>query len=1397
MSRKNSQKRYANTQRENKLSAKKQAKFFALQKNITIFAMLVLLVVGLVSTTFASIITDTTSDEGSLVVDVQNVAISQGSKADIAQTSANVDVAQTSATVTYTAGEYIYLKNFVPSGWGSTTWILSNSYAYAYMWGGTAGTHSYLFELYSGTAGASGAIYRAKVTTGGTYTNVIFTRNSATGGAFSNLWNQTGDLTLSSSKYNCWTGFTASSTSYTGSHYAVAPASVSLTMDGARSGSGTSSSPYVVYVGDTYTLTVSATKSDPGMEGYGLSIGTSSSKEYSGTDSSYTETYTSTSTGTDSYIGYAWNYEYSTSYYSSYINTSALYVKVEDPTYSYKITAGTGGTVSPSSGTVNYSAGGLTITATPSTGYTFYQWQSITNATVASATSASTTFTPTATGATAKAIFRPDAPSALTLAGSNVASGSSGTGTQANPYIVYTDGGFTLTATATVPTGAVAHYSTSASGTYSTTNTFSPTTTTTATTLSYTVYSKSYANSIYSSSNNSATAYYMVFTHLDGANTGFTLSSNDITDIETITLSNAYVNGVDDAEKDYITQTYQISTDNSTFTDITGSTWTPNAVGTYYFRVKTTNTMTTETVYSTSQVVTVTQSTVYYDITVTNDGTVDGTVTLSSNGTEITDGKLLSNSPLTITITRPNSNYYFEYLEYDTLGVELGTNNDIIEYTIYENVKANVDIHYKLSLKPTATVKMPTNAQAITFNYYVDGVSTDVTAAGTYYVDYASTIKYTVAPMQGYYVSAFTGVTLASGSNWSSTSSVGTKANVTANISSVTAIITANKTITVNVNDTSATQDGAILKVDGTTYNFAEAVPLNYGVASTVVITPPNGYYAQVTTTSGVSVAPTISTDGKATFSVTLKGTSSVYSVKFVENPKIYMEQPQYGSIYINDATGRYYFNGDSVGYGTLLTVNVKVDNQSCTLKNVYINGSSIGTTDPSTFNINVDSTATADISIIGGYDNFESTLTFGYRRIFFTDARSWGDDVLAHVSSTAGDTDFSTNNFGMTYHYTNSYNQKVYYCDIPYDKKYVTFFDYSAQSNYSASAEIGNTSNAYYLSDGSTPFVVNTWIHYYSDFVATDRVDTIQQATTYKNQSVTFEYSCDYGDKILSAEVIDGNACTFDFDSGKLIITPTENTKDCSLVKATSAITGTTKYYLIRVDNFEITEFSGIRKIYNSAILNNIQLQTLLNGGVLNYLAEYFVSDTNGSDTYTSLGSTSDFAFSDTLQGYLNNFTLNYAANTMSGIKYYKVTAKDGNGKTASAIQKTLFGTNTHTGERCLYLYNNTNVDVSKYDLRLCFYDTRGNIIWTTMQSVGDTGYYRATIPTGYTNKFNIYLAKKDTFTTSVDDMSLAEYCAYGITNVPVPVTTTDNIVYSVTSINSEGITGEFVNFN
>ena len=811
---------------------------------LTVFMLLALLIIGLVSTTFASFVADnSTPDDGSLVARVQT-AVANRSKEDVADTKADVDFAQTGATRTMVAGEYIYIENFKPSGWGDP-WVTSDGKAYLYIWNSGSDGTWYPFELYSGSAGAEGAIYRAKVTVAGTYSHFISTRGSSsyTGGWYGStgFWNQTGDLELSSSS-NCYYGFTAGGTSRNAKVYAVPPSSVTASVTNAVSGSGTNADPYIVRPGASFSIKLTATKTDPGMEGFGWNINSSSSKASSGTSTTYTKAYTaSTTEGTSTYTGYAWCYEGSTANYSSSYKTSnTIYVKVEAEKYTYTVTTGTGGKVSTTGGTV-VAGNGVSITATPNTGYTFAEWTGLSKATLSSTTSATTTLTPTASGATVKANFRPNTPSALTLTGSNVASGTTGDGTQSNPFIVFENSGFTLTAKATVVSGATAYYnSTNNSTNAKVSGQFTPPDTTKGEIVSYAVYAWAKAGTYYSTNSKSATAHYMVFSHLNGTNTGFSVSSDSITDADTLTLSDAYVNGVADAEKAYITQTYQVSTNNSTFSDIGGTTWTPNSTGTYYFRVKTTNTKTGETVYSSSQSVTVIQSTVYYDIIVTNEGSVAGTVKLYADGVEITDGRILSNSELSVSITRPNNTYYIDYLEVDTLTEQdcMDVNGEIIKYVAYDHVKGNVAIAYKIEQKPRVTVVKPDEASAISFKYLSDTETATATAAGEYYVDYNSDIQYSVTPNTGFYVSDMTGVEIG---EITSSTVIGNKSGVKADIAEVNAKLTENNTVKVSVDTTSDVTEGGSMTIDSTAVSFGTTKALNYGANTEVVITPPEG----------------------------------------------------------------------------------------------------------------------------------------------------------------------------------------------------------------------------------------------------------------------------------------------------------------------------------------------------------------------------------------------------------------------------------------------------------------------------------------------------------------------------------------------------------------------------
>lgn len=326
---------------------------------------------------------------------------------ELDETAADVELAETGASQTFVSGEYVYFKNFTISGW-SDAWIVSGVKAWFYVWGGSTGSHSYAFELYSGTANTNGAIYRAKINTADTYTNFIITRcNSSSTSAFDSVYNQTGDCSFSSSKYNCYTSISVSGTGYTGSHYAVAPSGVTAVVTNAQSGSGTSSDPYLVAPGASFTVKLTGTKSDPGMEGFGWNINSTSSKAGTGTSTTWSKSYTASTTAntTTTYTGYAWNYEYSTSYYSSSYKTSnTVYVKTIQNTHTLTVnqSGGTGtvkidGTTATSADITDGETASVSVT--PPTGYKI---ASISGAGI-SATDKTGTYTATTSAITADA----------------------------------------------------------------------------------------------------------------------------------------------------------------------------------------------------------------------------------------------------------------------------------------------------------------------------------------------------------------------------------------------------------------------------------------------------------------------------------------------------------------------------------------------------------------------------------------------------------------------------------------------------------------------------------------------------------------------------------------------------------------------------------------------------------------------------------------------------------------------------------------------------------------------------------------------------------------------------------------------------------------------------------
>ncbi len=230
---------------------------------------------------------------------------------------------------TFVANEYFYLYNATGyvdqngTSMGSNAWILSTGCGWLYVWNGS-GSHSYKFELISGTAGSSTAVYGAKVTNAGTYDNFIITRNSSSStGPWDNKWNQSGDLSFSGTKN--YIKKTTAATTVTLDYYARTPSSCTILLGGSHSGSGTSADPYIVEPGESLTFTISATHADPGMTGVRASVNTKASKENYASGSSVTvsKTASASSSADETWVGYAWAYKSSTSYTSSSYATSS------------------------------------------------------------------------------------------------------------------------------------------------------------------------------------------------------------------------------------------------------------------------------------------------------------------------------------------------------------------------------------------------------------------------------------------------------------------------------------------------------------------------------------------------------------------------------------------------------------------------------------------------------------------------------------------------------------------------------------------------------------------------------------------------------------------------------------------------------------------------------------------------------------------------------------------------------------------------------------------------------------------------------------------------------------------------------------------------------------------
>ncbi len=295
---------------------------------------------------------------------------------DNADTSANVDVAETAATITSDGTARLYFNMSAVSWWTAGT---NGNGNFAYFFNSSTNKWSAHAVKYSGNT------YYVVIPSG-SWTTVILTRNNtSTSPSWDNKWNQTGNITLSSTS-NYISKFSEGSTSATWGT-AVKPSSTAQVTPSATS----------VETGTAVTLTPSLTSNADinTIKSTTYSISPSTGASVSG------NTFTATAAGTYTVTA---TVTYHPNGYSSLTSTATATTKitVTEPGYSYTVTAGEGGSITstPTSGT----AQSVEVTAAPATGYQFVGWE-CTNGDVDDPSAASTTFTPSANGAVAHATF--------------------------------------------------------------------------------------------------------------------------------------------------------------------------------------------------------------------------------------------------------------------------------------------------------------------------------------------------------------------------------------------------------------------------------------------------------------------------------------------------------------------------------------------------------------------------------------------------------------------------------------------------------------------------------------------------------------------------------------------------------------------------------------------------------------------------------------------------------------------------------------------------------------------------------------------------------------------------------------------------------------------------------
>ena len=181
---------------------------------------------------------------------------------------------------------------------------------------------------------------------------------------------------------------------------AVSSYSVSTTGSNILSGSGTSGDPYIIAYNGTLSLSITGSKHHTDGNSSAQYYNTSSSNAWSGTSTKSISSITSTDKKS---VTVKMRYYNSTAKIGGTESSTTIYYKSE-AAYSVTVSAGAHGSVSPSGAQSNIGTlSGLSVSATPSTGYNFNTW---------TISSGSGSFTSTATTASNK--FKPTAASTIT-----------------------------------------------------------------------------------------------------------------------------------------------------------------------------------------------------------------------------------------------------------------------------------------------------------------------------------------------------------------------------------------------------------------------------------------------------------------------------------------------------------------------------------------------------------------------------------------------------------------------------------------------------------------------------------------------------------------------------------------------------------------------------------------------------------------------------------------------------------------------------------------------------------------------------------------------------------------------------------------------------------------------